>query len=252
MVHPMHLHGTSFWVLAAGNGGVVGPDDRLDDAAVPLNLRDAVYRDTVPVPQALGMGMSMGGSGSGDGMGGMAKGGASPSANSAGASTSSSSGSVGMGAMAGGGSGTSGSDSGTSGSDSGNTPGYAVVRFRAANPGVWVFHCHIDLHAASGMLLYFTVSPPAGNTSWDQPPNLECRATPTAGPTASTALDGPPASTPSMADMVLPAGTSSAPPPASPLHQTPPPSSAPSGPAPLALLIAAVAVALCSMLLAAP
>ena len=138
--------GNGTYNIQLAQGEVVG--------LILVNPSAMVYRDTVPVPQALGMGMSMGGSGSGDGMGGMAKGGASPSANSAGASTSSSSGSVGMGAMAGGGSGTSGSDSGTSGSDSGNTPGYAVVRFRAANPGVWVFHCHIDLHAASGMLLF--------------------------------------------------------------------------------------------------
>jgi iron transport multicopper oxidase len=29
--------------------------------------------------------------------------------------------------------------------------GYVVIRFRADNPGVWFFHCHIDLHLIGGM-----------------------------------------------------------------------------------------------------
>ncbi|PWY90011.1 laccase [Aspergillus heteromorphus CBS 117.55] len=31
--------------------------------------------------------------------------------------------------------------------------GYAVLRFRADNPGVWLFHCHILWHSASGMAM---------------------------------------------------------------------------------------------------
>jgi iron transport multicopper oxidase len=29
--------------------------------------------------------------------------------------------------------------------------GYVVLRFKADNPGVWFFHCHIDLHLIGGM-----------------------------------------------------------------------------------------------------
>lgn len=29
--------------------------------------------------------------------------------------------------------------------------GYIVLRFRSDNPGVWLFHCHIEWHVASGL-----------------------------------------------------------------------------------------------------
>ncbi|EOA88313.1 uncharacterized protein SETTUDRAFT_47020 [Exserohilum turcica Et28A] len=29
--------------------------------------------------------------------------------------------------------------------------GYAVIRFKADNPGVWFFHCHVDFHLVGGM-----------------------------------------------------------------------------------------------------
>ncbi|RJE18349.1 Multicopper oxidase [Aspergillus sclerotialis] len=35
--------------------------------------------------------------------------------------------------------------------------GYAVLRFRADNPGVWMFHCHILWHLASGMAMLVNV-----------------------------------------------------------------------------------------------
>ncbi|OJJ34829.1 hypothetical protein ASPWEDRAFT_51086 [Aspergillus wentii DTO 134E9] len=35
--------------------------------------------------------------------------------------------------------------------------GYAVLRFRADNPGVWMFHCHILWHLASGMAMLVDV-----------------------------------------------------------------------------------------------
>ncbi|KAL1872857.1 hypothetical protein Plec18167_006507 [Paecilomyces lecythidis] len=35
--------------------------------------------------------------------------------------------------------------------------GYAVLRFRADNPGVWLFHCHIAWHLASGMAMVVDV-----------------------------------------------------------------------------------------------
>ncbi|RHZ59047.1 uncharacterized protein CDV56_108430 [Aspergillus thermomutatus] len=35
--------------------------------------------------------------------------------------------------------------------------GYAVLRFRAENPGVWLFHCHILWHLANGMAMVVDV-----------------------------------------------------------------------------------------------
>lgn len=35
--------------------------------------------------------------------------------------------------------------------------GYAVLRFHAENPGVWVFHCHTLWHMASGMAMVLDV-----------------------------------------------------------------------------------------------
>jgi hypothetical protein len=37
------------------------------------------------------------------------------------------------------------------------TRGHAVLRFRADNPGVWLFHCHILWHLASGMAMLVDV-----------------------------------------------------------------------------------------------
>lgn len=40
---------------------------------------------------------------------------------------------------------------------------YAVLRFRADNPGVWLFHCHILWHLATGMAMLVDVQgDPAG------------------------------------------------------------------------------------------
>ncbi|KAE8387279.1 multicopper oxidase-domain-containing protein [Aspergillus alliaceus] len=40
--------------------------------------------------------------------------------------------------------------------------GYAVLRFRADNPGVWLFHCHIVWHLASGMAMVVDVGDSIG------------------------------------------------------------------------------------------
>ncbi|KAF2193909.1 multicopper oxidase [Zopfia rhizophila CBS 207.26] len=37
--------------------------------------------------------------------------------------------------------------------------GYFVLRFEANNPGVWFFHCHIDLHLVAGMAATFIEAP---------------------------------------------------------------------------------------------
>lgn len=33
--------------------------------------------------------------------------------------------------------------------------GHLVLRFRSDNPGVWVFHCHIEWHVQQGLLMTF-------------------------------------------------------------------------------------------------
>jgi iron transport multicopper oxidase len=37
--------------------------------------------------------------------------------------------------------------------------GYIVLRFKADNPGVWFFHCHIDFHVVGGMNAVLIESP---------------------------------------------------------------------------------------------
>jgi iron transport multicopper oxidase len=37
--------------------------------------------------------------------------------------------------------------------------GYFVVRFVADNPGVWLFHCHIDWHLQQGLAMTFVEAP---------------------------------------------------------------------------------------------
>ncbi|KAI8320857.1 hypothetical protein GQ54DRAFT_334452 [Martensiomyces pterosporus] len=36
---------------------------------------------------------------------------------------------------------------------------YAILRFRADNPGVWLFHCHIDKHMSLGLSMMFVSAP---------------------------------------------------------------------------------------------
>lgn len=37
--------------------------------------------------------------------------------------------------------------------------GYVVLQFRTYNPGYWMFHCHVDLHAMPGMTMVFKIAP---------------------------------------------------------------------------------------------
>ncbi|KAJ4704540.1 Laccase [Melia azedarach] len=53
--------------------------------------------------------------------------------------------------------------------------GWAVIRFRANNPGVWIMHCHLDVHLPWGLATAFVVEN---------------------GPTPSTRLPPPPADLP--------------------------------------------------------
>ncbi|XVE76483.1 hypothetical protein DITRI_Ditri12bG0176800 [Diplodiscus trichospermus] len=53
--------------------------------------------------------------------------------------------------------------------------GWAVIRFRADNPGVWIMHCHLDVHLSWGLATAFVVEN---------------------GPTPATTLPPPPADLP--------------------------------------------------------
>jgi len=33
--------------------------------------------------------------------------------------------------------------------------GWALIRFKADNPGLWAFHCHISWHMEAGLLMQF-------------------------------------------------------------------------------------------------
>jgi len=37
--------------------------------------------------------------------------------------------------------------------------GYVVVRFISNNPGVWLMHCHQQIHAAHGMMMVWNEAP---------------------------------------------------------------------------------------------
>jgi FtsP/CotA-like multicopper oxidase with cupredoxin domain len=57
--------------------------------------------------------------------------------------------------------------------------GYAVLRFRADNPGVWLFHCHVMWHLAGGMAMIVDVMS-ADDSTAHQPwlsatTDLQCR-----------------------------------------------------------------------------
>ncbi|KAJ6768199.1 LACCASE [Salix koriyanagi] len=47
--------------------------------------------------------------------------------------------------------------------------GWAVIRFVADNPGVWLMHCHLDVHIAWGLAMAFLVEDGVGKIT-------ECRA----------------------------------------------------------------------------
>lgn len=45
--------------------------------------------------------------------------------------------------------------------------GYVVLRFLADNPGIWMFHCHVLFHMASGMTMGFLVGGDESHTKVD-------------------------------------------------------------------------------------
>uniref|UniRef100_A0A093UW26 Iron transport multicopper oxidase FET3 n=1 Tax=Talaromyces marneffei PM1 TaxID=1077442 RepID=A0A093UW26_TALMA len=55
--------------------------------------------------------------------------------------------------------------------------GYAVLRFRADNPGVWMFHCHVMWHLAGGMAMLIDSGSDgvAAHEPWLGAKGMECR-----------------------------------------------------------------------------
>jgi len=66
--------------------------------------------------------------------------------------------------------------------------GYTVFRFRANNPGVWFFHCHVEWHLALGMAMIFRTNDP--NNYMYPPPKdyAQCFDPPQAPQNAAAAL----------------------------------------------------------------
>ncbi|CAK9151404.1 unnamed protein product [Ilex paraguariensis] len=51
--------------------------------------------------------------------------------------------------------------------------GWAVIRFRANNPGVWLMHCHFDVHLPWGLATAFVVENGGTPSSTLPPPPLD-------------------------------------------------------------------------------
>ncbi|KAJ2662042.1 ferroxidase fet3 [Coemansia sp. RSA 1200] len=49
---------------------------------------------------------------------------------------------------------------------------YVRIRFRADNPGVWLLHCHMDIHFAMGMAMTFVEAPEVLRKSVNVPPEM--------------------------------------------------------------------------------
>lgn len=47
--------------------------------------------------------------------------------------------------------------------------GHAILRFRADNPGVWLFHCHIEWHVSSGLMMTFVEAPHSLQRAYSKP-----------------------------------------------------------------------------------
>jgi FtsP/CotA-like multicopper oxidase with cupredoxin domain len=222
MVHPMHLHGTHFWVLGTGNGNILNMDGSINYTT--LNIDNPIYRDTQPVvnaapPSRLGMGPMANSNRKTamtpmPGMPGSKPPAMTPMPGMPGAKPAATTGMPGMpgekppamtpmpgmpgrklAAMT--------QMPGMPGEKPAATPtmpgmpgskppamaampgmpgeklvpGYAVVRFKATNPGVWPLHCHIDLHANTGMLMAFRVPRVGKGGPWALPKDvLTCGA----------------------------------------------------------------------------
>jgi FtsP/CotA-like multicopper oxidase with cupredoxin domain len=52
---------------------------------------------------------------------------------------------------------------------------YVVLRFRADNPGFWMFHCHVLSHQASGVAMGFHVGGVEAHENVDIRPKELCK-----------------------------------------------------------------------------
>ncbi|EOA20248.1 hypothetical protein CARUB_v10000548mg [Capsella rubella] len=70
--------------------------------------------------------------------------------------------------------------------------GWVVLRFVANNPGVWLFHCHMDAHLPYGIIMAFIVqNGPTPETSLPSPPSSlpQCTRDPTIYDSRTTNVD---------------------------------------------------------------
>jgi len=54
--------------------------------------------------------------------------------------------------------------------------GYVVIRLLADNPGIWMLHCHVLFHQASGMAMSLHIGPDEEHVEVDESANSLCRA----------------------------------------------------------------------------
>ena len=71
--------------------------------------------------------------------------------------------------------------------------GYIVLRFRADNPGVWLFHCHIEWHVDQGLIATMIEAPLDIQKTITIPQDhldaCKARSIPTAGNAAANTVD---------------------------------------------------------------
>lgn len=71
--------------------------------------------------------------------------------------------------------------------------GNYVLRFRADNPGVWLYHCHIEWHTSTGLISTMVEAPPQLQSSLTVPADhykvCEAQGIPTAGNAAGNTVD---------------------------------------------------------------
>lgn len=69
--------------------------------------------------------------------------------------------------------------------------GWVVLRFPSDNPGVWIFHCHIEWHLVPGLALIFVEHPEQLGPFVDKlPPDLQgiCIVTPAVAPVSASGI----------------------------------------------------------------
>ena len=71
--------------------------------------------------------------------------------------------------------------------------GFALLRFRADNPGIWLFHCHIEWHIVSGLIATMVEAPDVMQATLTVPQDImdQCRVqgTPVVGNAAGKPFD---------------------------------------------------------------